>query len=308
MIMLKEMRLRKRSLLLGLFLAACPLLVAQQALNNDALISLVKAGLSDDVIVAKINSSQPAYDTSPNAISALRSAGASDKVISAIISKAAVSQPAPSNARVFVYRKGGIVGGGADPLVYVNDYLLAELHPSEFASVEVPPGKVVIVGAYTTRIRGVDLPTPTGEWASLPGCAQLNWRRLAAAAPSDIALCRDGLSKLSKECGARPSHNPFAMTIPACNPKLNGLSNDWPGLLGHAGVVRYALNGAPENKRISGSVSAPLWIEVEAGKTYYVRRVTTAVMGKFEVVDTPTGIEEMKQLSPARRWPNSWPN
>jgi hypothetical protein len=40
-----------------LFLVFCPFLVAQQALNNDSIIKMVKAGLTDDVIVATINAS-----------------------------------------------------------------------------------------------------------------------------------------------------------------------------------------------------------------------------------------------------------
>lgn len=72
------------------FLALCPLLTAQQAMNNDSVIRLVKAGLSDDLIVTTINASPGAYDTSANGLIALKQAGASDKVVAAIVVKAAV--------------------------------------------------------------------------------------------------------------------------------------------------------------------------------------------------------------------------
>ena len=75
------------------FLAICPVLFAQQALNNDAVIKLVKAGLSDDLIVSTINGSAGTYDTSADGIIALKTAGASDKVVAAIVTKA--SAPAP---------------------------------------------------------------------------------------------------------------------------------------------------------------------------------------------------------------------
>jgi hypothetical protein len=45
--------MRKRLFALA-FLVFCPLLVAQQSLNNDAVIKLVKAGLSEDLIVGTI--------------------------------------------------------------------------------------------------------------------------------------------------------------------------------------------------------------------------------------------------------------
>jgi hypothetical protein len=70
------------------FLLTCSWLAAQQALNNDAVIKLVKAGLSDDLIVSTVNASAGTYDTSANGLIALKTAGASDKVIGAIIAKA----------------------------------------------------------------------------------------------------------------------------------------------------------------------------------------------------------------------------
>ncbi len=78
----------RKSLLAVLVLAACSFLVAQQAMNNDAVIKLIKAGLSDDLIVTTINGSPAAYDTSADGIIALKTAGASDKVIAAIIARA----------------------------------------------------------------------------------------------------------------------------------------------------------------------------------------------------------------------------
>jgi hypothetical protein len=74
-------------------LAISPLLFAQQALNNDAVIKLVKAGLSDDLIVTTINASPGTYDTSPDGLIALKAAGASDKVVAAIVLKAAAPPP-----------------------------------------------------------------------------------------------------------------------------------------------------------------------------------------------------------------------
>ncbi len=86
----------RNKLLLFILLLICPVLVAQQALNNDAVIKLVKAGLSDDVIVSNINAKAGVYDTSTDGIIALKNAGASDKVIAAVLAKG--SAPAPGAA------------------------------------------------------------------------------------------------------------------------------------------------------------------------------------------------------------------
>src|SRR5581483_8215647 len=84
----------RNAFLACLFLLACLVvlpgsaLLAQQSLNNDAVIKLVKAGLSEDLIVTTINSSPGTYDTSANGLIALKKAGATDKVVAAIVLKA----------------------------------------------------------------------------------------------------------------------------------------------------------------------------------------------------------------------------
>jgi hypothetical protein len=64
-----------------------PWLAAQQAQNNESIIKLVKAGLSDDLIISAINSSPGSYNTSADGLIALKGAGASDKVVAAILVK-----------------------------------------------------------------------------------------------------------------------------------------------------------------------------------------------------------------------------
>jgi hypothetical protein len=86
----------RKSFIAVVFLVICPLLAAQQALNNDSIIKLVKAGLSDDLIVSTINASPGTYDTSADGIIALKTADASDKVVSAIVMKASAPPPTPS--------------------------------------------------------------------------------------------------------------------------------------------------------------------------------------------------------------------
>ena len=86
----------RNGILTFLFLLLCPVLFAQETLNNDSVIKLIKAGLSQDLIVTTINSSPGQYNTSTNALIALKRAGAGDKVIAAMILKASGSEPASS--------------------------------------------------------------------------------------------------------------------------------------------------------------------------------------------------------------------
>jgi hypothetical protein len=75
----------------------CPVLFAQEALDNASVVKLVKAGLSEDLIVTTINSSPGKYDTSANGLIALKKAGATDKEVAAVVVKASgVSAGAPS--------------------------------------------------------------------------------------------------------------------------------------------------------------------------------------------------------------------
>ena len=71
-----------RKIILGiLVLALCPLAFAQQPLNNDAVIKLTRAGLSDDLIITTINANAGAFDTSTDGLIALKKAKVSDKVV-----------------------------------------------------------------------------------------------------------------------------------------------------------------------------------------------------------------------------------
>lgn len=79
----------------ALFLSCA--LLAQQALNNDSVIKLVKAGLSDDLIATTINASSGNYDTSASGLIALKGAGVSDRVLSAIVIKSSGGAPASPN-------------------------------------------------------------------------------------------------------------------------------------------------------------------------------------------------------------------
>lgn len=73
------------------------LLYAQQVLDNEAILKLVKAGLSEDVIVGMVNSQPGKYTTTADDVISLKSSGVSDKIIAAIVNKGAASTPSPTS-------------------------------------------------------------------------------------------------------------------------------------------------------------------------------------------------------------------
>jgi hypothetical protein len=82
----------------------------QEALDNDIIRSLTKAGLGDELILRMINNQPGKYARSPSDVIALKDAGVSDKVISAILDRhSAAPGDSPvrqarieQNARLFI--------------------------------------------------------------------------------------------------------------------------------------------------------------------------------------------------------------
>jgi hypothetical protein len=110
----------RKGLYVVFFLLLCCFVTAQQAMNNDSIIKLVKAGLSDDLIVSTINASPASYDTSANGLIALKQAGASDKIIAAIVTKAVA--PAAAGAASSVAASASGRPAGIDSVgVYYRD-------------------------------------------------------------------------------------------------------------------------------------------------------------------------------------------
>jgi len=109
----------RKSFLALVFMAFCSLLTAQQALNNDAIVKMVKAGLSDDVIVTTINASMGAYDTTTNGLIALKQSGVSDKVVSAMITRG--TGPAAPAAAPAAAAASSLPPGIDDVGVYYKD-------------------------------------------------------------------------------------------------------------------------------------------------------------------------------------------
>ncbi len=79
-----------RGIIWGLALVLfATLSMAQQAMSNDSVIKMVKAGLSDEIIIATVNAQPGQYDTSVSGLVALKQTGVDDRVTAALISRAA---------------------------------------------------------------------------------------------------------------------------------------------------------------------------------------------------------------------------
>lgn len=71
----------------GICLAAGIVTLAQDALTNDSIEKMAKAGLGDDVIVAMIQSRPGQYDVTPDTLITLKTEGLSNKVLAAMAAK-----------------------------------------------------------------------------------------------------------------------------------------------------------------------------------------------------------------------------
>ena len=71
----------------------CLAALRAEDMNDAAVIKLLKAGLSDDLIVTTIDASPGKYDASADGLAALQNAGADSKVISAVLMKSAPGPP-----------------------------------------------------------------------------------------------------------------------------------------------------------------------------------------------------------------------
>jgi hypothetical protein len=97
---------------------ASTLCAAQQVMDNAAVMKLAGSGLSEDLIVQTITASAGHYDTSTDALIALKKAGITDKEVGAMLTKNAnPNGPAPAAAAT-----GSALPAGVDEVgVYYKD-------------------------------------------------------------------------------------------------------------------------------------------------------------------------------------------
>jgi hypothetical protein len=93
------MKVRRKFSILSVILAGA-LAFAQSSMSNESVIKMVKAGLGDDLIVSTIKAQPAHYSTGPDDLIALKTAGVSDKIISAMVERMSSvgAAPAPAGA------------------------------------------------------------------------------------------------------------------------------------------------------------------------------------------------------------------
>jgi hypothetical protein len=198
----------------------------------------------------------------------------------------ATASPMPAGkGLVYVYRQGSIVGAAGRPLIFVNDDYRAKLHNSNYMLLEVPQGALDVTATVSLLEYG-RFPPLIGEWASGPGCASVDWPRLVAVPYATVALCKDELTSLLARCGVKVLGGvPITWRIvPQCNYKLNGAD--------------AAFNYIGLAMRPKELVHEQLRIEVEAGKTYYVKWSGSTSGGKMQIEDATSGAKEIRKLHP----------
>jgi len=77
--------MKKYTILLFLVLFAIPIFGQQKPLTNPDVLTMVKSGLSSEIVIAKIKSSTCAFDTSPKTLADLKTSGVPDAVILAVV-------------------------------------------------------------------------------------------------------------------------------------------------------------------------------------------------------------------------------
>ncbi len=105
--------------LLAVLLTTSATADAQETLTNQSIVEMVKAGLSERVVIAKIRNSPTKFDTQTDALIALKKNGISEKIIEAMMSPSAppassapagsaavapAAAPGPAQSRPTVYQ------------------------------------------------------------------------------------------------------------------------------------------------------------------------------------------------------------
>jgi curli biogenesis system outer membrane secretion channel CsgG len=93
-----------------------------ERVTNAQVVAMIKAGLPEDVIIASIQGQPSSFDTSPDALIGLKSQGATDALIRAMVAAAQVPPPDPAPAGEMSPAARPLVDGQHPPTVAVMDF------------------------------------------------------------------------------------------------------------------------------------------------------------------------------------------
>ena len=140
------------ALTLGLLFTLSPAAAEEEALTNEDIVKLTQAGLEPSVIVAKIASSQTAFDTSVEALVALSENEVAQEALAAMLAAGSVEEEAPTTQS----RAGPMQGAPADSSAATRSSPTSSSaggteRPSSGAA---PQPKAIPVGPFRETLRG----------------------------------------------------------------------------------------------------------------------------------------------------------
>lgn len=160
---MRHLRFTVTMLLMLFFVAVTPQTLnsqatapANNALTNRDILDMHHAEISTDIIVAKIKAGPSNFDTSPNALKDLKSAGIPDNVIVAMVEASSKTNPASTGdtgqkaatsetiAHLRVYRQRRFGGYALTPSIFVDDKQVVRVGNGRRCSIKLTPGSHTI--------------------------------------------------------------------------------------------------------------------------------------------------------------------
>jgi len=235
----------------------------------------------------------------------------------------AAEPPSPSGeGTIYVYRTGSIVGALNLPIIYIKGDPLGEgeLRLSHYVQARVPQGTAYVASTIVRAgdLSLYDLAPNTKSLAPLSGCAGLDLRRIWALGLIDqVSLaqrtqCENALHEAVAEMDE--DQRMKRMTVAGerlCGP-IKSWRTSWSGKMTSDFYIVGPREFSTEDLTfcesvmnaglavLAGTLRAPPHIEldVEAGKTYYLRWSTTT-KNLMKVEDAATGAKDIRKLHPA---------
>ena len=106
-----------RRSVLALILSSVPVFAQTETIDNRAVIEMSKAGLSQEIILKKISSSNSAFDISAPGLIALKNAGVDEAVIAALMERSEQVSPAVMSDHAFSESGNEQIGSTRDVLL-----------------------------------------------------------------------------------------------------------------------------------------------------------------------------------------------
>ncbi len=192
-------------------------LYAQEVLNNDTILKLVKAGLNDDVIAGMVNSQPGKYSLDSDAVIALKQGGVSDKVITAMVTKDSVVSPPVSHGLQTTASTQMVIHDGTPVRMRLNRNLSsADAKTGDTIDFEVldevEAGDVVVIARGATAIGSVtEAETDAEVKQAIIDESRASYR---GSCP-----CPYDSDRAGRRCGARSAYSRPGGASPVCYEK-----------------------------------------------------------------------------------------